>query len=220
MKECVLSIDIGGTKVAGGIISPELTGDAMILHKHTVEFKRGKEALQQSIKELLGTVKAWGDEQELTLSSTICVGTAGNISPDLPVVLSGSAVNLGLYPEEFDNVNMEDLLKDAVNQDYSFRVCNDGCCQLAGGVRYVKESLDFNAILNKKVAYIGPGTGLGGAFATVTENGLDYYTDGHIYDMEIINYKQQPIFAEGVFSGTGFKNMHHISTKEINENVE
>src|SRR6185295_6649283 len=36
----------------------------------------------------------------------------------------------------------------------------------------------------KKVAYIGPGTGLGGGFAFVDGNGrIEFKTDGHIYDV-------------------------------------
>lgn len=218
MQECVLSIDIGGTKVAGGLVETSDQGDPLIVHKQTVPFNKGKEALKDSVETLLKSAEKWGKKNKVIVHETICVGTAGNVDPKNPVVLAGSAVNLGTYPEEFDNTNMKELIEEAVDKNYNVKVCNDGCCQLAGGVRHILNNPEQKAsILKKKVAYIGPGTGLGGAFGIVTDNGLDYYTDGHIYDMEILNYKHEPIFAEGIFSGTGFLNVNNITAKEVND---
>ena len=95
---------------------------------------------------------------------------------------------------------------ESVKKQFKFKCANDGVCQLAGGVYQICQQLpnqETESLVNQKIAYIGPGTGLGGAFATITSEGLQFYTDGHIFDMEIQSESGFPVGAETVFPAQG-----------------
>jgi hypothetical protein len=214
-----LSIDIGGTKTAFGILelvntTPELK------YGSKIKTVRGIDGIKRGLASIISNCEEWANLHLRTLNSTIFVGTAGNLSGEnKSIVLPGSAVHLGTTPTEFDNCDLEALFTSACNNKYTFIIKNDGVAQLAGGLNSAFKSNSVrNSLLGEKVAYIGPGTGLGGAFAEIGFDGqTDFFTDGHIFDMEIKNSKGALVGAESVYSGTGFHTNNNVTTLSLND---
>jgi len=215
MNQYLITIDIGGTKVAGGLID---THNLSLVYIYEQKAIKGKPGLVQTMTAVISHLKQVAIKKNYQLSTTINIGMAGNINPQNPLVLPGTAVNLGVSPTEFDNLNIKQFFNQNLGEQWQFNVCNDGFSQLAGG--FFQCVSNKQPLKNKKVAYIGPGTGLGGAFARFNGKTLEFYTDGHIYDMVLKSITGQCVFAEGLFSGTGFFNQYNISLKDVNSNLE
>jgi hypothetical protein len=125
-----------------------------------------------------------------------------------------TAGNLG---SSFDGVCPQEELSRRLNQEV--HAVNDAIAQMGAGLNALLHVPDFGEKLKgKKVAYVGPGTGLGGGFGVVNHDySLDYFTDGHIFDMQVPGYtgtsvkfsvpsvkghaEIQSRFAEDVLSG-------------------
>ncbi|RAP26775.1 hypothetical protein DID74_01395 [Candidatus Marinamargulisbacteria bacterium SCGC AG-333-B06] len=211
-------IDIGGTKLAYGLLTGDDECYPTILYQNVVPFNKGMAALQQRIRNICHDIKIWAHHNNLSIKPTIIVGSAGNFKPNTAIILPGTAINLGKTPQEFDNIDLNNIIRKASDNQFKCLVCNDAMLQLAGGVTFSQQ--DNIDLLAKKIAYIGPGTGLGGAFATVTTSGLSVVTDGHIFDMKLKDPFDKPVMAEDVFSGRGFYQQHKITLKEINQSQE
>ncbi|MCK4881467.1 MAG: hypothetical protein KAS92_00415, partial [Candidatus Omnitrophica bacterium] len=136
----------------------------------------------------------------------------------------GSAANLGINKSDFDGINMDEEFTKRLGVKTVVR--NDALAQMGFGLQALLDSEDTRKILTgKKVAYIGPGTGLGGAFGQIDNDGnVEYYTDGHIYDLKIEDGMELVIniegsetvtipltgMAEDVFSGRAIQEMQEV----------
>ncbi|MCP4049815.1 MAG: hypothetical protein GY730_03820 [bacterium] len=89
---------------------------------------------------------------------------------------------------------------------------------MAGGIYFLlKNRKNLKLLLNQKVCYIGPGTGLGGGFAKINSTGTPLFnTDGHISDIIIIDNKKNIHKAEEVLCGTALYNRTGHHPVEIN----
>jgi predicted NBD/HSP70 family sugar kinase len=185
----VLCVDIGGSKIAAGIFE-----DGELVSKFHVVTPKGKENLAKRIGEVVARV-----EQKLEpvlVAATPGRYVRGRLAP-------GSAQNLGEYPGEFDGVRMSALLGKYL-PGWKVVAFNDALAQMAGGVAH------FPQHWGQKMAYLGPGTGLGAAFGKVSRDGrVRFYTDGHIYDMDVGG-----VGAEDILSGRALK---HVSGHEARE---
>lgn len=216
----IISIDIGGTKTAFGVVN-DTNKQVEVCFQDHIQTQRGLIGLKETVSFAIKTCENWAKKHNAKLKETIFIGSAGNFSKANPnVILPGTAVHLGKIANEFDNCNLANLFQNACLNKYRFFIVNDGIAQLAGGLKLLFQSNDIKQKLcNQKVAYIGPGTGLAGGFAKLSKTGKPrFYTDGHIFDMEIKHINGKLVGAESVYSGTGFYTEFGISTKELSEN--
>ena len=70
------------------------------MFKSQLPFLKGKKELKKVIKQLVDQATTWCEKNNVQLFPTIYVGSAGNFKPENPIVLPGSAINLGITPEE------------------------------------------------------------------------------------------------------------------------
>ena len=207
-------IDIGGTKIAYALVSSSQSLLPQCLMQNQIPFKKGIASLKLALEQIIKDITRWNKQYGASETPKIIIGSAGNFKPNSGIILPGTAVNLGNTPTEFDNLDLKQLVLDAANTQLNCRIVNDALLQLAGGLLYAYEA--GISLAHKAIGYIGPGTGLGGAFARLTPAGLQPITDGHIFDMQLHDPLGQPVMAEDVFSGRGFQQTYAISLKEIN----
>tara|TARA_Y100001968_G_scaffold278917_1_gene274560 strand:- start:1026 stop:2024 length:999 start_codon:yes stop_codon:yes gene_type:complete len=208
-------IDIGGTKIAYALVGSSQSILPQCLMQRQIPFKKGIASLKLALKQIIKDITTWAQQYDRSESLELIVGSAGNFKPNSAIILPGTAVNLGNTPTEFDGLDLKKIILDASNSQLNCQIVNDALLQLAGGLLYAYDA--GLSLAHKTIAYIGPGTGLGGAFARLTPSGLEPITDGHIFDMKLHNHLGQPVMAEDVFSGRGFQKSYHISLKEIND---
>ena len=207
-------IDIGGTKIAYALVGSSQSRLPQCLIKKQIPFKKGIASLKLALEQIIKDITRWNQKYGGSENPEIMIGSAGNFKPNSAIILPGTAVNLGNTPTEFDNLDLKQLVLDAASSQLNCQIVNDALLQLAGGLLYAYDA-GFS-LVHKTIAYIGPGTGLGGAFARLTPSGLEPITDGHIFDMQLHDPVGQPVMAEDVFSGRGFQQNYTISLKEIN----
>ena len=211
-------IDIGGTKIAYALVGSSQSLLPQCLMQKQIPFKKGIDSLKLALEQIINDINTWFQQYGGSDSLDIVVGSAGNFKPNSAIILPGTAVNLGNTPTEFDNRDLKQLILDAASSQLNCQIVNDALLQLAGGVLYAYDA--GLSLAHKTIAYIGPGTGLGGAFARLAPSGLESITDGHIFDMQLHDPLGNPVMAEDVFSGRGFQQTYHISLKEINDSEQ
>jgi len=216
----MMTIDIGGTKIAYGLLKLTKTeAIADCLYQDFIPTQKGLPNLLDSIKSIHATLLQKAKDQSYQLAPYVLVGSAGNFDPnEETVVLPGTAENLGSFKGEFDGVNLKTVCEEALDNKYQFKIINDGLTQLAGGVLLCAQTYGnaFN-VVGQKVAYVGPGTGLGGGFATVKENAtFDFFTDGHIFDMAINDSVGAQARAEDLLSGHAFFKTTELTAQYVN----
>lgn len=222
--DVTLAIDIGGTKIAWGLVD---SGESMkIMVQNSRPFIPGKSALFESISAVVTDAYQWASDHSLTLNPTVAIGTPGRlIGPGRDQIAPGSAKNLSAYPGEFDNLSMRDLIMPAL-PGKQLLIENDAVCQFAGGLRDLVAGDPWRShLLNQTVAYIGPGTGLGGGFCKVDATGTPtFFTDGHIFDIQLsfpdgmVGAKM--VGAEDVLSGKAFQIETGLSAETVNSSPE
>jgi len=129
-------------------------------------------------------------------------------------------LNLEAFPREFADFNLKAYLKETLPNWCELTIINDAIGQLLGGILFLEKdhNMDFRG---QKIAYIGPGTGLGGCFCFVDQQGHPHIkTDGHISDIRMISENGNEERAEDLFSGTAFEKLTGLSGKTINENAD
>ncbi len=183
-------VDVGGTKQLVMVVGVDREGNLMT---DTVLAKREVSTPVKNLPEgdpevyfkvTAATITEVQDEVTSQLGvktlPLVYMGSPGRLVGGK--IAPGSAGNLG---STFDGLNPSKELSRELGQDT--HVVNDAIAQMGSGV---SEFLQFPYIAEKlrgqKVCYIGPGTGLGGGFGRVSDElTLAYYTDGHIYDIQL-----------------------------------
>ena len=197
-----LAIDIGGTKISAGIV----TSDYQITHKTTVQSGRGIKRLKDTLDRCIH----WAMPH---LPQSIAIGTPGKLIGTPKKIAPGTAQNMAAFPGEFDHLCIQDLISVPHANFKDIFIINDALAQLCGGIVTLKLTAPMI------VGYIGPGTGLGGGFATIQDNNpLQFETDGHIFDIMIPRDPQDIwstpgdwVMSEDVISGRGFYDITGIS---------
>jgi hypothetical protein len=207
MNRAKIAVDVGGTKIAyGAFCGPDL------LFVRSIPFFKGKEAVYTAFDTImqaaLGQLAKLGHGYEPVLY----ISTAGKlIGENGSVVDPGSAKNLGLFPEEFDYFDWDNDIKARLPKSWTIKVFNDALCQCRGGLYFLSQQRRYASVFNSaKIAYIGPGTGLGGALADCDKEGIPlFYSDGHIFDICL-----ESGMAEDEISGRAFFNKTGHSCRE------
>ena len=207
-------IDIRGTKIAYALVGSSQSRLPQCLMKKQIPFKKGIASLKLALEQIIKDITRGNQQFGGSGTPEIMIGSAGNFKPNSAIILPGTAVNLGNTPTEFDNLDLKQLVLDSAGSQLNCQIVNDALLQLAGGLLYAYDA--GISLAHKTIAYIGPGTGLGGAFARLTPSGVEPITDGHIFDMQLHDPLGQPVMAEDVFSGRGFQQTYDMSLKEIN----
>ena len=206
---CFISVDIGGTKIGAGVFT--FSGEALFRVEQVSSC--GFIALSKNLVVLFQQLIAFIHSQELDVDSRIVMGSPGNFLED-GTVYSGSISHLESYEGEFEGVNLVALFNQCVPDRYSVLVMNDAAIQLAGGLFLLNMVPE-----GKLVGYIGPGTGLGGAFAFFDQGRLNYVSDGHISTV-LVPFEGTLYPAESLLSGSALKRLTGFDSKQINDSLD
>jgi predicted NBD/HSP70 family sugar kinase len=224
MNEAVLAIDIGGSKIAfGSIVLNDGILTNQFLFSDEVSTPKGKDAIGNEVSKIITT--CFKRIQDLAYQPHSCVGIGSPgrfIGVDQLILAPKSAVNLGISPDEFNGVNLNELFLSYLPSDMKIRliVKNDAIAQFSGGLSSLLQNQYFRKLmLNQKIAYLGPGTGLGGGIAQVDPHGhFTFHTDGHLSNVRIEDEELGSVRAEDVCCGNAFLSWTGISTKDVNNN--
>jgi len=184
----IIAVDIGGTSVVAAAVtlgsdgnpSKEIFRSTML----TSEAKGTPGRFFDKLADLIIGVQIEARQRaDIQMLPFVGIGSPGRFIDDGhggKMVAPGSAANLGYMPSAFDGVNPERELKARLPGITSV-VHNDGIAQMM----FLYKSLSpevVQRLKGRKVAYIGPGTGLGGGFLNLEGKVV---TDGHIYDLKL-----------------------------------
>ncbi len=184
-------VDVGGTKTLALVVgldrNKELLED-VVLARTRFETPVGKredffDAMSAQISQLRGQTP-----KDVKLLPLVGYGTPGRLVNG--IIAPGSAANLGNTQHEFDGANPKAELEKRLG--IKVFTGNDAVAQMGYGIKKILENPDIRHLfLGQKVCYIGPGTGLGGGFARIADDGsVEFMTDGHIYDIVIPGYSK------------------------------
>jgi hypothetical protein len=233
-EAAVTLVDIGGTKELILVVGVDKKGGLLadeVYARKEIPTPVGKVDFHydQSVAAVRQVQEAAG--RQIKILPLVCVGTPGRMVDG--VIQPGSAANLGDMPHDFDGINPQEELQRRLGGRVS--VVNDAIAQMGFGLEALFEAGLADRLRNRKVCYVGPGTGLGGGFSKVGGDlSLDIYTDGHIYDILIPGYDGKVSFkfecdgdsysaqlpgdsakAEDVFSGRAMRQMACAIDREL-----
>ena len=196
--DSVLALDIGGTKIFWALCAPET-----LLFQDQCNTPKGIAPLKQALASVVNLAQQEALHINSTLQPHLYISTPGNlIGPRHSIISPGSAQNLEHVKGEFDHLDLEALALSVLPKGWIVTIKNDAIAQMIGGLR---ELIQQEKIKPGKLGYIGPGTGLGGGFCNLDSAGnLDFYTDGHIYDIPLTLAQGTIARAEDVISGRAF----------------
>ncbi len=209
------AIDIGGTKTAYAVIEEAEPHAFRIRQTWQHPTGKGIPAFHSLLADIQTTLAIYLKDHNLILQ-TIGIGFPRKlIGPTHSVIAPGVSENISAHPGEWNHVDLLPILETVFPPPLKIRLQNDAIAQMKGGAYLLNDQLQ--ALNAKKIAYIGPGTGLGGGFAERHPDGaLTPYTDGHIYDIIIPDPQGHPQGAEELFSGRAFATLTGHSAKEAN----
>jgi len=173
-KTGVMAVDVGGTKelitVVGvteeGELTEEIYGEREI---ETIPDTPENFYLRLAVN--VEMLKREVEEKGVRVLPLIGIGSPGRfIEKDGQIVMApGSAANLGNPRTAFDNVSGSKIMVEAlraVDMPMQVFMNNDAIAQMSLALSdFLKEEETARELRAKKVAYEGPGTGLGGGFA-------------------------------------------------------
>ena len=214
----ILAIDIGGTKIGYGLVpirKNSVSFSTPILFKGITNTIKGKEALAEKTAEILAICQKFANKNHIKILPYIAVASPGKfIGNKKEIIAPNTAINLELFSGEFANLNLIELLTESIPNSFQIKVINDAVAQMVGGINLITNK--SNLLINKKICYIGPGTGLGGGFCEVNSKQIiKTKTDGHIFDLKILDSNNQQVKAEDVFCGTAFERITNYSPYEV-----
>ena len=200
----VLAIDIGGTKTFSGCI----TDAGKIVGRIKRPTQKGKSGLTNMVFDI---VRYYLADDEFGPITNVAIGVPGCLQGRTGTVIrKGTGRQLGVYSGEFDDCDIGFLLRECLPSNIPLVLLNDAVAQCLGGVQALK-------IENGSIGYIGPGTGLGGAFVDLNGSLPEVKTDGHIYDIAIpCPITGQLIQAEDILSGRGIVEQWGVQPVDLN----
>jgi len=210
-------VDIGGTKERILVVGVDREGnilrDVVLAEKEIPTPVRNlpvgdKGYFYDTTADVIGAVQSDARNIGVKVLPLVCIGTPGRLVNGR--IALGTAGNLG---RSFDNISPEEELSKRLNQDV--HAINDAISQMGYGTNELTKIPEIGEKLrHQRVCYIGPGTGLGGGFCRVNEDfSLEYFTDGHIFDIKIPRYTGLiPIEFElpGKYQGKKINEHHRV----------
>ncbi|HLD29462.1 MAG TPA: hypothetical protein VJC03_03905, partial [bacterium] len=237
VTKAVLGVDIGGTKIAISVLEVDEKGnllDVLSTKQYPALPLIGKpEKFYRGLFGVIKEVKGQAESDGIEVLPFVGIGSPGRFvkKGDKKVIAPESASNLGFGEEE---VYAEKIIADILGENDQLRgfniyMNNDAIAQMAYGLESLLKG-EYRALLSgKKAAYIGPGTGLGGGFCEISEDGeIEFITDGQIFDLVLgpeFEFKfrhdgrdmriDMKGTAEDIFSGRAIKEMMQKIDAEI-----
>lgn len=219
LNPCILALDIGGTKISYATFAVDQNGELQSLPIFAKEIptQKGVSHLLKSISEIVSDALDASLKAGYKILPILTAGSPGRfVGMNQAFLAKGSAANMELVPGEWDGLNLSEKIRSVLPEFCEVIVKNDAIAQFSAGLGQLLP-LDPARFLQQKMAYIGPGTGLGGGFCKIDAQGIPvYFTDGHIYDILIENEKGIRIKAEDLFSGRAFKTKTGYCAKDVN----
>lgn len=224
-QPAVFAVDVGGTKISYGLFPLTAEGaiQAGAIYQQQIDTTRGRGAIALALQNCFKDAILQASAKGFHVLPVISAGTPGRfIGPNQDIIAPKSAANLEAEPGEFDDLSLADFLSQSFPEYVSVKVKNDALSQMSAGLSNLLQQKDVRPLLlNQKVAYIGPGTGLGGGFCTVDAQGnAEYFSDGHIIDNPIKDRHGKIQGAEDVFSGRAFGELTGKTAKAVNSDPE
>ena len=220
-REFSIGVDLGGTKTAIGAVTKEkeiifkteipthLTGEPITSPEDRENFlKRISKEITNVIKEI---------EKQGYQYTHIGIGSPGLLTKG--IIAPGTAQQLGA---PFYNFNIEEGFRKYLNEilktKVKIKVKNDSIAQFSFALHNLSDK-ERKLITGEKIGFISSGTSLGGGFANLRklpegEVNIQYYTDGHIFDLMIGNE-----LAHDIASGRYFKKELKLSGKKIQQDL-
>ena len=206
----LIAFDVGGTTTSAMMYQPKTK---MVLYKKTKKTVVGKDAFPVFFNQMIQHIQAQAKSLNIWLEKTILVALPGAFKPGVDIVVQkGSAKQLVHEDESLDDQN----IKDWLCPHYPLFFVNDAQAQGLGAMLDLWQP----HWQSKLLGYIGPGTGLGGAFVQFkkTKNDWTWVTNGHIFD-SWVTLRSKKIIAEDVLSGRGVLEALGISAKTYNQQL-
>jgi hypothetical protein len=195
----VIAVDIGGTSIQAALVR----ADGAVMYRHTIPTQKAAPSVfYERVAQLALDVRAQAEVSGEPVSKRVAVGSPGRFVPNGAgglIIAPGTAPNLGPNRTDFDGANPEDLLAGFLpGMDVTVR--NDGVTQMEYLLSYLLTQKEHaESLKNHKVAYLGPGTGLGAGFAAVDgDGGRTYHTDGHIFDLMLGESTEVAVTVDGL----------------------
>lgn len=217
----VFAVDVGGTKISYGLFPVDSQGEIQrhALYQNTVDAVRGPVPIAKALQHCFRDAVNWASQQGVDVLPAVSVGTPGRfVGPNQEIIAPKSAANLEAVPGELDNFAWVPYLASWFPDYVKMRVKNDALSQMSAGLNHLLQCESYRGcLLGQKVAYIGPGTGLGGGFCTVDDKGcVEFFSDGHIIDNPIKDKEGHIHGAEDLFSGRAFEALTGKTAKAVN----
>lgn len=229
-----LGVDLGGTKVLiGAAAEVPIQGKQLVLQQQFATFPDGlaqtpeiRDALIEKIAASISDAIEEATSKGYTVSSKIGFGSPGLITEGR--IQKGTVEQMG---PAFEDFNIGAALNNALakrSPGYTIVVKNDGLAQLGYGIHQILKSGVANAssMSGKTIAYVGPGSSLGGGFAKVRadEDGVDLdflNNDGHIFDILIDGELAHHKFSGLFFKREGKRRFgKEVSGKDVAEKLD
>lgn len=228
-----ICLDVGGTSIhAAYFLSSKKQTYPLCLHKKSYSTKKGKKELCTQLIEIINeieltvgnpsfkeNIQILNNALDLDINKD-CLVSSNMVSISMPgnfdkqgLLKPGSAENLGTFDGEFDLFSPKNALMK-LSPGKLFFIQNDALAQCLGSYLML---LDRNPELEDTGHYgfMGIGTGLGGAFLDMSDKKYPmFYTDGHIFDLEIPSFPNEPI--ENILSHRGIIRLTGFQAKELN----
>lgn len=212
MTSAKLAIDIGGTKIFLALCADK--SPYPLLFSTAIETPKGLVPLKEALSSVISQALSEAQYKNLTLIPQAFIATPGKlIGKKNNLISPGSAQNMEAFDGEFDHLDLTKAFEPLFPSHWRLSFVNDAIAQMKGGLFQLKQT---QIIPSGKWAYIGPGTGLGGGFCTLDQQGtVSIYTDGHIYDIALTTPQNTWVRAEDVLSGRAFFEQTGFTAKEI-----
>ena len=206
-KNGVICIDVGGTKISGSLFeSPLSLSHPEPIKTMTHKTFKGRKGLKASLTAMIDPLIEIALANEIEVHSTLGLSFPGKHNHYL--IEPGTANNLALTDGDMDYCDVRSLVQHPVFN--KIEIENDAFCQLLG--QMICSPREERTL----TGYIGPGTGLGGGFAEISNGKLSKISDGHIFDI-LLQTTTGIEEAEEYLSGRGIKRLFNKEAKELSE---
>ncbi|OGX39269.1 MAG: hypothetical protein A3C53_01925 [Omnitrophica WOR_2 bacterium RIFCSPHIGHO2_02_FULL_68_15] len=201
-QPALVGVDIGGTKIKAGAVAVGPDGAA----RHVAAADRiptpaaAPGPFYDAVASLIRQVQTRAADAGCAVLPIVAVAHPGRFLPDGRLA-RGTTPNLGTSPNQFDGLSPAQELERRL--PVRVFACNDAVAQMRFGLEVVLRDPTLRpALVGQTVVYLGPGTGMGGGVALVSQDGaVEPTTDGHFFDLQVVAYGDGTLTAEELLTG-------------------
>ncbi len=199
----VIGVDVGGTNIRAGVV--EIVSGRLGVHvvasKKIPAPRVPPPAFYDTIAHLIRDVKQQAERAGFLILPVVAIAQPGRFLPPHGTLARGTAPNLGTAPDQFDGLAPAKELERRLFLKVIAE--NDAVAQMRFGLdALLCDPTTRGPLLGEIVVYLGPGTGMGGGVARVSEAGdVEVLTDGHLFDLQVSAWADGTLTAEELFTG-------------------